>query len=374
MSDKITENFDDFYQTAPCAFLSLTPDSKVFQANQTLGAWLGRAPGEMVGMRFQDLLSFGGRIAYETHLSPLLRMQDHVHEIALDFLAADGSKVPMFGNASEKRGTEGNHISTRFALFKAVDRRAYERGLLKANVEVKAALEKEHETSLLREQFIAVLGHDLRNPFASLSAGLRLLAKNVESNDRNEKIIGEMRGSIRRGLSLIDDVLDLARGRLGGGIGIEPQIASPEPALRQVIAEVRSFAREHEIIERLEIDRPVNCDPDRLAQLAANLLSNAVSHGATAKPVIIEASTTGEQFRLSVANSGEPIPDKLRDHLFSPFFRAAGRSSQNGLGLGLYIASEVAKAHGGTLEVVSDEIETRFTFTMPTASDMSELR
>ena len=64
---------------------------------------------------------------------------------------------------------------------------------LKANVEVKAALEKEHETSLLREQFIAVLGHDLRNPFASLSAGLRLLAKNVESNDRNEKIIGEKR-------------------------------------------------------------------------------------------------------------------------------------------------------------------------------------
>ena len=368
MSDEIGEDLEDFFETAPCALLSLTPDSKVFQANKILGAWLERDPVDLVGMRFQELLSFGARIAYETHLSPLLRMQGHVHEIALDLLATDGSRVPMFGNAAEKRNSDGSLFSTRFALFKAVDRRAYERGLLKASVEAEAALEKEHETALLREQFIAVLGHDLRNPFASLSAGLRLLDHQHEENARTKKIVAEMQGSIQRGLNLIDDVLDFARGRLGGGIAVERQNENPEPALRQVIAEVRSFANEHEIVDRLKIDRPFLCDPDRLAQLGANLLSNAVSHGSIDEPVIIEASTTENQFRLSVANSGEPIPDEIRDELFSPFFRAAGRSSQNGLGLGLYIASEVAKAHDGVLEVRSDEHETRFTFTMPTAS------
>ena len=113
------------------------------------------------------------------------------------------------------------------------------------------------------------------------------------------------------------------------------------------------------------IDRPVDCDPARIGQLAANLIMNAVTHGAPGMPIEVSASTDEEAFTFSVANGGIPIPPEARAQLFQPFFRGAIRRSQHGLGLGLFIVSEIAKAHGGTMDVASSEDETRFTFKMP---------
>lgn len=107
------------------------------------------------------------------------------------------------------------------------------------------------------------------------------------------------------------------------------------------------------------------CDRDRLGQLVSNLLANAVTHGSPERPIQFEASTEGSEFILSVANAGEPIPEEVRASLFQPFFRGDVRASRNGLGLGLFIASEIAKAHDGTLDFTSDEHGTRFTLRMP---------
>jgi signal transduction histidine kinase len=115
----------------------------------------------------------------------------------------------------------------------------------------------------------------------------------------------------------------------------------------------------------LDLAEPVQADPGRIGQLLSNLLSNALTHGAATEPVRVNASTTDEYFQLSVANGGDPIPPKVLQHLFQPFFRGAVDDRREGLGLGLYIASEIAKAHGGTLTASSDAAETRFTFRMP---------
>ena len=116
---------------------------------------------------------------------------------------------------------------------------------------------------------------------------------------------------------------------------------------------------------RVDRDAFVARHSGRLAQLASNLLSNAVTHGAPDQPIRFEATSNGGLFTLSVANAGEPIPEEARSHLFQPFFRGEARPSRNGLGLGLFIACQIAKAHDGTLEVSSNEEETRFTFKMP---------
>jgi phosphoserine phosphatase RsbU/P len=137
-----------------------------------------------------------------------------------------------------------------------------------------------------------------------------------------------------------------------------------------VIAEIRVTAPDNAIETRIEIDEPVDCDRGRLAQLASNLLSNAVTHGAPNRPIRFEAVSSPGLFTLSVANAGDPIPAEARQHLFQPFFRGEAQPSRNGLGLGLFIACEIAKAHDGTLEVSSTEEETRFTFNMPTATDL----
>jgi phosphoserine phosphatase RsbU/P len=360
-----SEDLEDLYETAPCGYLSLSPNGRIVKANRTLADWLRLAPDALVGKSIHDILSFGGRIAVETHLAPLLRMQGHVHEIALDLVAADGEKIPAIANAAEKRDSSGRHLFTRLTLFKAVDRRTYERSLLEARLKAEAESRQQREAALLRDQFMAVLGHDLRNPLAAIAAGIRLLGKREKLSARGQTILAEMGSSIERASGLIDDVLDLARGRLGGGFVVERKDAVLAPVLEQVVSEIRAISPGHLVQTRLEIEEPVFCDPGRIGQLASNLLGNAVTHGSAEEPVRVDAFTRDGEFVLSVANAGERIPDKVRGQLFEPFFRGAARASRHGLGLGLFIASEIARAHDGRLEVRSDDKETRFILSMP---------
>jgi sigma-B regulation protein RsbU (phosphoserine phosphatase) len=102
-----------------------------------------------------------------------------------------------------------------------------------------------------------------------------------------------------------------------------------------------------------------------VAQLLSNLLANALTHGAPDGPVRVHAFTDADGFELSVANVGDPIPPATLERLFQPFFRASLRQGRQGLGLGLYIAAEIARAHDGVLDVTSSSTETRFTFRMP---------
>ena len=367
MSDEAPgEDLADLYENAPCGYASLAPDGRVVKMNRTLAGWLETSADLRVGRSIRDLLSFGGRIAYETHLAPVLRLQGHVDEIALDLLLPDGSKLPVIANASERRGDAGEHLFTRLTIFKAVDRRTYERGLIEARVQAEALARTEHETSVLREQFIAVLGHDLRNPLAALAAGVRLLNDREALTNRGRQIVKEMGGSIARASALIENVLDFARGRLGEGLTLTRDAREPlTPVLEQVAAEIRAIAPEREIVADFSITEPVECDRARIAQLASNLLANAVTHGAPGVPIDIAATTADGYFVLSVTNGGVPIPEEARAQLFQPFFRGAVRRSQQGLGLGLFIVSEIARAHGGRMSVTSSHDETRFTFTMP---------
>jgi signal transduction histidine kinase len=224
---------------------------------------------------------------------------------------------------------------------------------------------EEQNTSALREQFIAVLGHDLRNPLASILGGVSLLRREAQS-ERGSKILDLMHGSAVRMSDLIDNVLDFARGRLGGGFALtrEADVAL-EPILQQVVNELRTGAPGRKIETDFSLPDAVNCDPSRFGQMVSNLLANGLTHGDPDTPVRIQASTAGGQLELSVVNGGNPIPPEAMGRLFQPFFRGEARPSQQGLGLGLHIASEIAKAHGGAIEVASTDKETRFTFQMP---------
>jgi signal transduction histidine kinase len=228
-----------------------------------------------------------------------------------------------------------------------------------------AALLGERQSAELREQFIAVLGHDLRNPLASIDAGAKLLLK-TPLNERAVTLVGLIQSSVGRMAGLIDDVLDFARGRLGGGLPLHRNGNEPlGPTLEQVVAELRMASPDRAIEAEIARCEGVYCDRARIAQLLSNLLGNALTHGAADEPIHVRASVEGSDFELSVANRGEPIPPATRERLFRPFTRASAQPNKQGLGLGLYIASEIARAHGGTLDVASTPAETRFTFRMP---------
>jgi len=179
-------------------------------------------------------------------------------------------------------------------------------------------------------------------------------------------VLQMMQTTVMRMAGLIDNVLDFARGRLGGGITLVRDANHRlEPVLRQVVDELRTTMPERVIEIDFRIADPVNCDRSRMGQMVSNLIGNALTHGSPDHPVRITASTDHRMFELWVANAGEPIPDAAMTNLFQPFFRGQVRASLQGLGLGLHIASEIAKAHEGTLTVTSTPDETRFTFLMP---------
>lgn len=229
---------------------------------------------------------------------------------------------------------------------------------------VAEALENERQTSELRERFVAVLGHDLRNPLTAIDAGLRILARDSTS-DTAQALLPLMKQSVVRMRELVETTLDFARIRLGGGIELHRRTRDPLlPVLEHVVAEARASHPECPIIEELDLIEPVHCDPDRIGQMLSNLLGNAVTHGDRSQPVRVIATTRDGEFIMAVANGGEPIPPGLQARLFEPFARGA-RPEQKGLGLGLYIAAEIARAHQGSLGVTSTPKQTHFVFRMP---------
>jgi hypothetical protein len=228
-----------------------------------------------------------------------------------------------------------------------------------------AALLNEQQTAELREQFIAVLGHDMRTPLSSILVGVQTLQR-LPLTTQATTVVERIKRSGDRMARLIDNILDFARGRLGGGI---PVVRHPDPQLAQVlahvIAELAAIHPLRKVDATIDITKPVSCDAGRIAQLLANLLSNALVHGNEADPVSVVARRDGDLFILSVTNTGEPIPKDVLQRLFHPFSRGAGVKHQEGLGLGLYIAYQIAAAHNGTLSVNSTPASTTFTLSMP---------
>lgn len=230
-----------------------------------------------------------------------------------------------------------------------------------------AELVAAREMAKLREHFIAVVGHDLRNPLQAIDMAAELIQ--LESpGPRMARNVERIRRSVERMVDMIDNLLDFARGRLAGGIPVNV-VADPDlaRALEDVIAETRTAYPQRDLEASVELQAPVTCDARRIGQLLDNLLANGMRHGDSAQPVRVLASANEAGFELSVHNSGVAIPPHKLAQLFQPFSRTRDDNPAPGLGLGLYIAAEIAKAHGGTLRATSTpEQGTRFVFEMRT--------
>jgi signal transduction histidine kinase len=228
----------------------------------------------------------------------------------------------------------------------------------------KTALLDEQEASALREQFIAVLGHDLRNPLAGIDAGARILKKEKLS-DRGISVVDLIEGSVRRMAGLIDNVMDFARGRLGGGIPLEKSRKNVADTLRQVVSELRTSHPECDLVPEIETEAEVFADHSRLGQVFSNLIGNAIMHGDPNHAIRLVLLVEDDELVFQSINQGVQIPEDAMERLFQPFSRGEVRSSLQGLGLGLYISSQIAAAHDGSLTARSKDRETAFTFRMP---------
>jgi signal transduction histidine kinase len=228
------------------------------------------------------------------------------------------------------------------------------------------ALRDERAASELREQFIAILGHDLRNPLHAVSAIGEVLEHRL-GDPALANMAARIRTNARRMFLLIDDVLDFARGRLGGGIDVRLQeIGDLDIALLAVVRELQDGQPNRVITAEVDVNRTILCDVGRLQQVVSNLLGNALSHGAAHRPVHFTATADDAYLVLEVWNDGDPIPAGSIGKIFSPFWRHTVSKDRGGLGLGLHICSQIIRAHHGQISVTSEHGKgTTFTARVP---------
>lgn len=232
-------------------------------------------------------------------------------------------------------------------------------GLLRFNESIDEALTEAVDqfaltTERYRDQTLGILGHDLRGPLSAIVTGATLLIEIETQAGKSVSIPARMLTSANRMSRMIDDLLDLTRTRFGDSIPVVPAPIDLYPVCQQVVAELEGRRPPDSLRLRRSGDLRGEWDADRLAQLLSNLVRNAIEHGPTDGPVDVVAVGQDDEISLAVHNGGPPIPQEIMASIFEPMVRhTQGAHTRQGLGLGLYIARQIALAHGGSLDVTS---------------------
>jgi PAS domain S-box-containing protein len=349
------ETAEDLYQHAPCGYLSLLPDGVIGKVNATFLDWSGYTADALVGrVRFLDLLTVGGRIYYETHFQPLLRMQGAVREIAFELTQSGGGRLPVLVNATQ-REYEDAGVITRITVFDATHRRLYERELL-------AARNRAEEASRAKADLIAMISHDVRAPLSAMMTAIALLEKSSPT-PQQMKYLRVLESSTTHALALVNNVLDLSRLESG-----RAPLREREFDIRELVEEVAEAARaaavkkpELAITARVDPSVPERLIGDRpkLAQVLANLTMNAVKFTARGFVTLAigmrEADAQTVTIEAVVSDSGIGIPADRLPHIYDEFTQGNDEIAEKygGTGLGLAISRKLLQLYGAELSVVS---------------------
>jgi signal transduction histidine kinase len=227
------------------------------------------------------------------------------------------------------------------------------------------------DTLSLNEQLLAIVGHDLRDPLNVILMSAELL--NGASDAGVRRTASRLATAGGRMRSILDELFDLARARLGGGIPLTPEPVDFAAIAHKAVAEVQATHPDRAIDLRSEGEVQGVGDRARLERVFANLIGNAVTHGAQAEHITVTLRGQPDSIAVSVHNGGHVPPDIL-PNLFEPFHARKGmRPRGQGLGLGLYIAQQIVIGHGGTIEVRSTREEgTTFRFSLPKVGPSSD--
>jgi signal transduction histidine kinase len=333
-----------------CGVLTVDSSGVVRYANDTLAAMLGREVGEIEGEHVDRLLPAASRIFFSTHVFPLLRVQASAEEIYLPMLAPDGTDLPMLLNGRARESDAG--FVADLILVPMRQRNALESELI-------AARNTAQEAVAAKDRFLSIVSHELRSPLTGIIGYAELLLREKRGKlvDEQRKYVERIREAADYQASLIADILDVA------GSGELRDLESRQLALEEVLARAESV-----LIVRAEAEgralerhpRPargvVHGDPRALQQILLNLGTNALKYGAKGSPVQIVVDHDGQRVRLSVIDVGEGIPPEELTRIFEPFVRLvapSGREAPKGIGLGLSISRDLARAMGGDITATS---------------------
>ncbi len=392
------DDLEDLFEAAPCGYISAEPNGRMLRVNRTLGDWLGYEPGALAGRRFQDLLNIAGKIYFETHFAPLLRMQGFFHEVALDLVRADGALLPVLVNAVERGGAEEHARFVRITVFNATDRRRYERQLLEARRaadqasaelrELNATLdarvteevaERLKATEALRQaqkmdavgQLTGGVAHDFNNLLTVILGGLdtvgRLLPEMPRSPvvERIERALRMATHAGERAATLTARLLAFARR--------QPLDPKPIDASRLVTNLADLLQRTLGETIRLETVSGAGlwlaqADPNELENTLVNLAINARDAMPGGGRLTIETSNTyldeayvsdiaepvaaGPYVLIAVSDTGSGMTPATLAQVFEPFFTT--KEVGKGTGLGLSQVYGFVRQSSGHIRIYSE--------------------
>lgn len=333
-----------------CGVLTVDASGTVLYANRTMAAMLGRPRDEVVGKHIDGLLPKPARIFFSTHLFPLLRVEGNAEELYLPMLGADGSELPMLVNGRVREA----HADFVFDLVVVPMR---ERNALES--ELIAARNAAQEAAAAKDRFLSIVSHELRSPLTGISgyADLLLRARRGPLTDQQRSYVERIRDAAHYQASLIEDILDFAT--LGEARDLEPTVIGLEDVLARAEG-VLSVRADEEGRSLVRSPRPasgaVRADARAAQQILLNLGTNALKYGAEGTPIQVEADHGGTRVRIRVIDSGPGIAAEQLERVFEPFVRlppATGQPDQKGVGLGLAISRDLARAMGGDLTATS---------------------
>jgi signal transduction histidine kinase len=234
-------------------------------------------------------------------------------------------------------------------------------------VERAASRTREERAEEFQQRLIGIVGHDLRNPLSAIATSATMLGRGEVSPDRIKRV-RQILTSAARMESIISNLLDYTRARTGKGLQMVRKRIDAHELCRQAVRELQVSHPDRVILVQSDGEGEGDWDPDRLAQIVSNLVANALKYGARAEPIVVVSWGERKVWTLQVSNRGDPIPAALLPKLFEPFERGpqTDQTVKQSMGLGLYIVSEVVRAHGGTLSVSSSPgHKTVFTARLP---------
>jgi PAS domain S-box-containing protein len=392
------EDLEDLFENAPCGYLSVSSAGNIFKVNATFCAWTGFDKTALVGQKFQSFLNIAGRIYFETHFAPLLRMQGFFHEVALDVVARDGTPLPVLVNAVEKRSEHGQALFVRMTIFNATDRRRYERDLLAARAaaenastalrELNATLERriseavaeqlKAEERLRQAQKMEAIGqltggvaHDFNNLLTIIIGGLDTIGRQIvrfpESHDmqRLRRAKDMALHGAQRAAALTAKLLAFSRRQplAPKAIDVNALIRNVADLLQRTLGETVAF----ESVATAGLWRAM-VDEAELENVLINLAVNArdampnggkltIETGNAALDeayiaALTEPVSAGQYVLIAVSDTGTGMEAATLDRVFEPFFTT--KEVGKGTGLGLSQVYGFVRQTGGHIRLYSE--------------------
>jgi signal transduction histidine kinase len=319
----------------------------LLQHNDVALALLDVQMPEMNGFDLAALI----RGSERTRHIPLIFMTAGTHEQNWQFQGYESGAVDFL-----YKPIDPDMLSAKVNIFFELHRRKQE---------LAQQLQERTEALRVNEMFMAVLSHDLRNPLQTIKMTASLLKRQADAS-KNEELAERLLGNSQRMARMVDDLLDVTRIRQAGGLRLSLADMDLARLCEAAVEDARQCSAERQLHYQAQGDTQGRWDSERLAQVVSNILGNALKHGAADAPIRVRLDGSQPAEVLLVIENGGSIPAALLPDLFKPFRGGERQPGQSeGLGLGLYIAQQIAQAHGGAIQVQSAEGQTRFEIRLP---------